>query len=108
MKKIHLWLLILLLILLQYRLWLGSDGSIPQWLQAQHALKNLKIENIDLIARNAQLAEEVEDLKSGLDALEERARSQMGMIKPDETYFQLIEPEPEKPSFRPRQPQGTQ
>ena len=107
MKKIHIWVLIIVLILLQYRLWLGQDGSIPQWLQAQHAVKNQKIENAELRARNAQLAAEVEDLKSGLDALEERARSQMGMIKPDETYFQLIEPTPEKPSFRPR-PQGTQ
>ena len=83
--------LIILLILLQYRLWFGQDGSLPQLLQSQRAVRYQQQENESLIERNALRAAEVEDLKSGLDALEERARNEMGMIKPNETFFQIIE-----------------
>ncbi len=86
--------LIVLLMLLQYRLWLGQDGSLPQLLKSQRAARYQQQENETLIERNALRAAEVEDLKSGLDALEERARSEMGMVKEGETFFQIIE-EPE-------------
>jgi cell division protein FtsB len=84
-------LLLVLLVLLQYRLWFGQDGSLPQLLQSQRAVRYQQQENEVLVERNALRAAEVEDLKSGLDALEERARSEMGMVKEGETFFQIIE-----------------
>ena len=84
-------ILIVLFVLLQYRLWFGQDGSLPQLLQSQRAVRYQQQENERLIERNALRAAEVEDLRSGLDALEERARSEMGMIKEGETFFQIIE-----------------
>ena len=83
-------ILIVLFVLLQYRLWFGQDGSLPQLLQSQRAVRYQVQENKELIERNALRAAEVEDLKSGLDALEERARSEMGMVKEGETFFQII------------------
>ncbi len=82
--------LTILLILLQYRLWFSHDG-LPAVLQLHHMISVQKKENKRLTERNQVLAAEVQDLKSGLDALEERARSELGMIKQDETFFQIID-----------------
>lgn len=85
-------LLIAVLVVLQYRLWLSHDG-LPSLLRLHHAVEKQRQDNEKLQERNAVLAAEVADLKSGLDALEERARSEMGMVKPGETFFHVIEPE---------------
>jgi cell division protein FtsB len=79
-----------LLILLQYRLWLG-DGGIPEVLQLQHEVASVEQEVETLRERNQALDAEVQDLKTGLDAIEERSRSELGMIKQGETYYQVIE-----------------
>lgn len=92
------WLIALLLFLtlgLQYRLWFGETNLRDIW-----AL-NAKIElqqsiNQELSQRNSELEAEVLDLKKGNAALEERARSELGMIKEDESFFQLVEPASEK------------
>jgi cell division protein FtsB len=82
-------LLLVVLAGLQYRLWLGN-GSIPDVhrLEGVHAAQLAA--NAELRERNRSLAAEVMDLKQGLSALEERARSEMGMIRADETFFQYV------------------
>lgn len=85
-------LLIAILVVLQHRLWLSHDG-LPSLLRLHHAVEKQRQDNEKLAERNAVLAAEVADLKSGLDALEERARSELGMVKPGETFFHVIEPE---------------
>ena len=79
-----------LILLLQYRLWFSHDG-LPSLLRLHHAVEKQRQDNAKLAERNQVLAAEVKDLKSGLDALEERARSELGMIKPGETFFQIVE-----------------
>jgi len=83
--------LLLLLFWLQYKIWL-QDGGIPEVLQLQQEVADVKVEVGNLQERNASLDAEVKDLKKGLDAIEERARSEMGMIKEGEVYYQVIEP----------------
>jgi cell division protein FtsB len=82
-------LLLLILAGLQYRLWTGN-GSIPdvRRLEGIHAAQ--LAENQELLERNRTLTAEVMDLKQGLSALEERARSEMGMIRAGETFFQYV------------------
>jgi cell division protein FtsB len=80
-----------LLVLLQYRLWLSPDG-VREVAQLQGAVGAQRSENEQLTARNQQLAAEVRDLKQGFNALEERARSDLGMIANHETYFQVVAP----------------
>ena len=88
--KIIAFVLLLLLIWLQYKIWL-QEGGIPEVLQLQEEVGEVSIEVKKLKERNASLAGEVKDLKKGLDAIEERARSEMGMIKQGEVYYQVIE-----------------
>ena len=76
---------------LQYKIWL-QDGGIPEVLQLQQEVADVKTEVKQLQDRNLSLDAEVKDLKKGLDAIEERARSEMGMIKKGEVYYQVIEP----------------
>lgn len=84
-------LVILLLIAhLQYRLWLGTD-SIKQIEATEQQLANLKKQVDEKKQRNDALYAEVEDLRKGQEALEERARDELGMIKENETFFQVIE-----------------
>lgn len=92
------WLIVLLaalFVLLQYRLWLG-EGSWPRAQAARLALENQLAENERLQQRNAALEAEVLDLKTGLEAIEERARTDLGLVKQGETYFQIID-EPKQP-----------
>ncbi|MDC9725739.1 MAG: cell division protein FtsB [Gammaproteobacteria bacterium] len=89
MKPIMILLLVLLL-LLQYRLWFSHDG-LPSVLHLHRAVELQRQDNAVLEERNQVLTAEVQDLKSDLDALEERARSELGMIKPGETFFQILE-----------------
>ena len=93
------WPLLVLALLfgwLQYRLWL-SDGSWGEVTGLQNQVAHQKRENQGLQERNNALAAEVEDLKSGEEAVEERARSELGMIKPGETFYRVVEPVPAAP-----------
>ena len=85
--------LIALLIGLQGKLWFGQGGR-PEVAHLQGRVATQRSENAELRKRNGALAAEVEDLKSGTEAVEERARSELGMIKPGEVFYQVIEPEP--------------
>lgn len=82
-------LLIGLLLVLQYRLWVG-DGGIPEVLKLQDEVSTVKQYKSQLEERNRELDAEVSDLKQGLDAIEERARSELGMIGKDETFYQIV------------------
>ena len=80
-----------LLLLIQYPLWLGK-GSWFRVRQVQEQIDAQREVNHRLQERNAALGAEVRDLKVGLDAIEERARNELGMIKRDEIFFQVVEP----------------
>lgn len=88
MKKI-IALLLVLLFMLQYKLWLG-DGGIPKILQLESEVGIVQLQVDKLKERNLALDAEVQDLKKGMDAIEERARSELGMIGKDEVYYQVI------------------
>jgi len=90
--KIIAFVLLFLLIWLQYKIWL-QDGGVPEVVQLQQEVEEVKTEVQQLQERNSSLDAEVKDLKKGLDAIEERARSEMGMIKQGEVYYQVIEPD---------------
>ena len=93
-------LLVLLLALLgwlQYRLWFGNGGE-REVADLQAQVQRQARDNTGLRERNAALAAEVQDLKSGEAAVEERARSELGMIKPGETFYRVVEtPAPRQP-----------
>lgn len=88
--KILITILLTLLLLLQYKLWFGDGGLIKVW-RLNEMVQQQQAENEKLKERNQALEAEVRDLKQGLEAIEERARSELGMIKEDETFFQVIE-----------------
>ena len=83
-------LLLALLLWLQYRLWLG-DAGLPAAHGLQLRVEAQREENRGLAQRNALLAAEVDNLKSGEAAVEERARSELGMIRPGETFYRVVE-----------------
>ncbi|MGZ8096116.1 MAG: cell division protein FtsB [Methylosarcina sp.] len=83
-------IIILLIVHLQYRIWLG-DGSIAEIRAYQQRLDELKKVAEEKRQRNQALYAEVLDLRKGQEAIEERARNELGMIKPDETFFQVLE-----------------
>ncbi len=85
-----LWSFMLFLILgLQYRLWAG-EGSFAEVWQLQESVAEQRELNAHLMLRNQQLDAEVLDLKNGVQAIEERARSELGMIGPNETFFMMV------------------
>lgn len=88
-------ILIVLLLILQYKLWFG-DGNMREVWKLQAAIEEQKQENEKLRERNAALEAEVQDLKQGMEAIEERARNELGMIKKGETFYQIIESEEAK------------
>jgi len=79
-----------LILLLQYPLWLGKGGWMRVWELDRQVSAHRKV-NQDLVRRNNGLDAEVRDLKNGLGAIEERARFELGMIKDDELFFQVLE-----------------
>lgn len=83
--------LLVLLVALQVQLWSGHGGLREMW-RLQQNLAEQKKANEVLKKRNETLAAEVEDLKHGNEAIEERARSELGLIKPGETFIQVVEP----------------
>src|SRR5687768_6805972 len=85
--------LVSVLLLLQYRLWLSGDG-VQELSRLSQAVESQKAENAELEERNEQLAAEVADLKAGMAAIEERARSELGMIGRNETFYQVVPSRP--------------
>ena len=92
MNPLRVLILVLLALLgmLQYKLWLGAGGhrevaALRAQVQAQET------ENLRLQQRNEALAAEVDDLKSGEAAIEERARSELGMVKPGEVFYRVVD-----------------
>ena len=83
-------ILIALIAALQYPLWLGKGSWSNVW-EVDRQLHDQIQTNQKLRARNAALDAEVRNLKQGLEAIEERARSELGMIKQDEIFFQILE-----------------
>lgn len=75
---------------LQFRLWLGDGGVRDVW-RLEAAIERQKAENAQLTRRNAELAAEVEDLKEGDAAIEERARYDLGMIRKGEEFYLIVE-----------------
>ena len=85
-------ILFILLLALQYRLWVG-EGSLAHVSRLESDIVKQENENERLRQRNEVLKVEVKALKNGTDAIEERARSDMGMIKEGETFYMVVEPE---------------
>lgn len=88
-------LLVVLLLGLQYRLWIG-EGSLAHNVALQKEINKQKAENERLIERNKLLEAEVAALKNGYDAIEEKARNDLGMIKEGETWFMIVEEDKNK------------
>ena len=89
------WLSLILLVLvgaIQYPLWLGKGGWMRVWEVDQQIASQREV-NAKLRARNGALDAEVRDLKQGLEAIEERARSELGMIKKGETFYLIVDKE---------------
>jgi cell division protein FtsB len=82
--------LVLVFVVLQYKLWVG-EGSVAQLRDLEAQVEVQKQENLGLAERNQVLEGEVLDLKTGLDAVEERARSEFGMVKEGETLFIVVD-----------------
>lgn len=82
--------LFVLLVVLQLGLWFG-EGSLGEVWRLRQQVDAQEKENAELRERNAALEAEVRDLKQGLDAIEERARNELGMVKEGERFYQIIE-----------------
>lgn len=89
--------LLALIVLLQYPLWLGKGGWIKVW-EYDRQLKVQREETRKLEIRNAGLDAEVRDLKQGYEAIEERARFDLGMVKQDEVFVQIPDEAIAKPA----------
>ncbi|MGB1199399.1 MAG: cell division protein FtsB [Thalassotalea sp.] len=85
-------ILLVFFVLLQYRLWFGKN-SVPDYLALENEVVRQQLDNEKLQQRNKLLYADTDDLKSGLEAIEERARNELGLIKEGETFFRL----PNKP-----------
>ena len=88
-------ILFVLLLILQAQLWFGSHGVFQLW-SLKGDTKELKNNNDEISQRNEQLHAEVVELKEGKEALEERARSQLGFIKDGETFYRVVPEEVKK------------
>jgi cell division protein FtsB len=84
-------ILLILLIGLQLKLWTGA-GGVRDVDSLRQTVAETRKANEALKARNDALQAEVQDLKEGRDAIEERARSELGLVKPGETFYQVVEP----------------
>ncbi len=84
-------ILVVLILLLQVRLWVG-EGSFAQVWAMENTLEEQRQENAKLASRNERLYAEVRNLRSGEGAIEERARMNLGLIRNDETFFLVVEP----------------
>jgi len=84
--------LIVLLLLLQYELWFANGGLLSAWHLKHNVAVQQKVGQ-KLKKRNTVLSADIKDLKSGRKAVEERARNELGMVKKDETFYQLVKSE---------------
>ncbi len=84
-------LLVAMLAVLQYRLWVG-EGSLADLYRLKQDIALQKEELMQMQRRNQALQAEVDDLKKGLEAIEERARNDLGMVREGEIFYQIIEP----------------
>ena len=91
-RKIILGLLVLLVLILQYAFW-GGRNNVIDLVYLQQTLAELNIRNQALRLRNDRLHIDVNDIKNRLSAIEARARSELGLIKPGETYYQIVSPD---------------
>ncbi|HEU4623923.1 MAG TPA: cell division protein FtsB [Steroidobacteraceae bacterium] len=98
--------LAVVVLLLQYRLWMSPNG-VRELGRLEQAVAAQRAENEQLASRNAQLAAEVRDLKKGVTALEERARSDLGMIAANETFYQVVPQHTDADSTTPADPART-
>jgi len=87
-------ILFVLLVLLQIKLWLG-EGGFREVARLETRVEEQRQQNDELLKRNAELQAEVDDLRERLDAVEERARSELGLIKPDEQFYQVVPAPPD-------------
>ena len=87
--RLFMLVLIFLLAVVQYHLWYGKNG-----LQDKHVLSKevaiIETSNNELVQRNQMMFSEIDDLKSGLEAVEERARNELGLVKEGETFFRIV------------------
>ncbi len=83
--------LVLLLFLLQYELWFANGSLLSAW-RLKHSIAQQKNVNKKLKKRNMILSADIKDLKSGKQSVEEHARSDLGMIKKGETFYQVVKP----------------
>jgi len=90
-------ILVVALVLLQYRLWI-SDQGLREVARLQASVEAQKAANREQSERNRQLGAEVNNLKGGLTALEERARSELGMVGASETFYQVVAPSTPAPT----------
>lgn len=88
--------LVLLIAIIQYPLWVGKGSWLSVW-KIDAELASQQQTNQQLEARNASLSAEVRDLKTGYDAIEERARNELGMIRQDEVFFQILDRPMQRP-----------
>ena len=88
--------LIAFIVAIQYPLWMGKGSWLRVW-EFSTKVDQQKEKNVQLATRNAGLDAEVRDLKQGIDAVEERARVELGMIKPGEVFYQVIDKSKVKP-----------
>jgi cell division protein FtsB len=94
-------------LLLQYRLWVSDEGLREVW-HLRQAVENQVAENKVLAERNLQMRAEVNDLKHGFTALEERARNDLGMIEANETFYQVVDSTHRSPEAGPAVPDALQ
>jgi cell division protein FtsB len=91
-------LLALSILALQYPLWIGKGSWLRVW-EADRLLVAQREANDRMARRNAALDAEVRDLKEGYEAIEERARSELGLVKSDEVFIQVLGPKPSQPAL---------
>ncbi len=89
-------ILLVVLVLLQVRLWIGA-GSVADIARLENQIEEQNQENAGVVARNSVLMEEVGDLRNGLDSIEERARNELGLIRRGETFYLIVEDDPNAP-----------
>ncbi len=99
--------LLAIVLALQYRLWLSGDG-VREVSRLSEAVDRQQADNEELVARNQQMVAEVADLKAGMTAIEERARSELGMIGRNETFYQVVPARPRAMTTPSKPPEHTQ
>ena len=91
--RIIILILFIILVMLQFKLWLG-EGGFREVTRLELRVETQQLRNHELLQRNERLQAEVEDLRDRLDAVEERARNELGLIKPAEEFYQVVPPPP--------------